>query len=269
MQKKSSVISKTVDSMAPFNKSNNRFSSAKDRFLKPAIVNFFEQSFPKLFGSEIREKLADSIIELIEDVYPDRSRIKPGQMFWNALDKYTRADSAKRRYQPVVLTMISQQEIDQLLKGVSWPIVKQNVIARILKEADQQGGTLSMRDISLLMWIGNGYATKLRKDYEQKNNVILPHPGNLHDLGTCRTHKKMIVYKAIVEKKDPTKVAGETCHSQPAVDRYLKDFHRVKAVYKETEDVDYIHLVTDISKPVVKEYISIIEKHLNEKEKIC
>ena len=140
--------------------------------------------------------------------------------------------------------------------------MKQNVIARILEEADQQGGTLSMRDISLLMWMPDNHLSRLRKQYEHRNNVILPHPGNLHDMGSCVTHKKMIVYKSIIEKKDPTTVASETNHSQSSVDRYLKDFHRVRTVYKETKDIDYIHLVTDISKPVINEYIGIIEKHL-------
>jgi hypothetical protein len=33
----------------------NRYHSARDRFLKAALSNFFAREFPKLFGPVIRE----------------------------------------------------------------------------------------------------------------------------------------------------------------------------------------------------------------------
>ena len=63
-----------------------------------------------------------------------------------------------------------------------------------------------------------------------------------------------------MEKKDPAAVARECNHSQDAVDRYLKDFHRVKTLYKMNQDVDFIHLATQIAKHVIVQYIKLINQ---------
>ena len=98
----------------------------------------------------------------------------------------------------------------------------------------------------------------MRLQYEKEHDCLLPHTGLLHDMGSCISHKKTIIRKVIVEKKDPFDVARECNHSQRAVDRYLKDFYRVKTAYRQNKDKNYVHIVTGIAKHVVKQYIEII-----------
>jgi len=86
----------------------------------------------------------------------------------------------------------------------------------------------------------------------------LPHTGLLHDIGSGISHKALILRKIILEKKDPADVARETNHSQKAVDRYLNDYHRVKTAYMHNPDIEYIHLVTNLSKYLIKQYVEII-----------
>ena len=155
----------------------------------------------------------------------ETTTLEPGQILWNAVDIATRADAPNRRFVPVVLTMVDEQDIQNRTKGLSIMEIRAQSTARILREAYQQGALLSMRDISLLCWhLLQKAPSKWRKHYEQTHKCELPHPGNLQDMGSCVTHKEQIVYKAIVEKKDPVQVANETKHTQQAVDRYLKDF---------------------------------------------
>ena len=66
-----------------------RYSSAKYRFFKPVVVNFFAREFPKLFGPLMRERLAEELIDLFDKLCPEKTTIRPGQMLWNALDKNT------------------------------------------------------------------------------------------------------------------------------------------------------------------------------------
>ena len=47
---------------------------------------------------------------------------------------------------------------------------------------------------------------------------------------------------------------------QAAVDRYLKNYHRVKTLYDPDQDIDFLHLATEIAKHVIKQYIALIEK---------
>jgi hypothetical protein len=239
-----------------------KYRSAHDRLLIPAIANFFAKEFPGFFGPIVRVNIAKSLVELFESLYPEKSKLKPGQLLWNALDKNTRADSPKRKYKPVILTIVSDQDISDFEHKVPISKIRKNAIARITLEAYQQEGILSARDISLLLIQNEAYISRLRIDYENENKTILPHPGVLHDMGSSISHKKQIVFKYFVEKKSPLAVARETNHSQLAVDRYLKDFQRIKFLANEGKDIETIHLLTKISKCVIIQYKQIIEQYV-------
>jgi hypothetical protein len=250
--------------MIPKTSSVKHYSSAHDRFLKPAIVNFFEREFCGMFGPVIRGNIADALIDLFNSLCPESSRLKPGQIVWNALDKRTRADSEKRRYKPVILSVVTDDEVSMFEKGTLVTTIRKNVMARIIREAFQQGAVLSTRDLSLLLVSHAAYLSKLRIEYEEDHKKILPHTGVIHDMGSTLTHKRIIIYKHIVEKKDPTIVARETNHSQPAVDKYIKDFNRVKTLVNDNKDIDFIHHITNIARPVVKQYLQIINNYVKE-----
>lgn len=236
-----------------------RYKAAKERFFKPAVVNFFAREFPRLFGPLMREKLAEELLSLFERLSPETKRIKPGQILWNALDKRTRGDSPHRRYVPVVLSLITENDIEQLTSGLPMSHIAKKAVARIMAEAYAQGGILSSRDIGLLTLKDPTKISALRKTYEKEHGCSLPHTGSLHDMGSCISHKTTMIRKVIVEKKDPADVARECNHSQKAVDHYLKDYHRVKTVYQHHRDIDYIHLVTGMAKHVVKQYLELID----------
>jgi hypothetical protein len=251
--------------MIPTASSVKHYSSAHDRFLKPAIVNFFEREFCAMFGPVVRENIADALIDLFNSLCPESSRLKPGQIVWNALDKRTRADSEKRRYKPVILSLVTDDEVSMFENNSSVTTIRKNVMARMIREAYQQGAVLSTRDLSLLLVSCSSVLSHQRIEYEKEHHTVLPHTGVIHDMGTTLTHKRIIIYKHVVEKKDPSIVARETNHSQPAVDKYLKDFNRVKTLVNDNKDIDFIHLTTNMSKPVIKQYLQIINNYVKER----
>jgi membrane carboxypeptidase/penicillin-binding protein len=251
--------------MIPKISSVKHYSSAHDRFLKPAIVNFFEREFCGMFGPVVRGNIADALIDLFNSLCPESSRLKPGQVVWNALDKRTRADSEKRRYKPVSLSLVTDDEVSMFENNCPVQLIRQNVMARMIKEAYQQGAVLSTRDLSLLLVSAGSWLSHQRIEYEKKHQTILPHTGVIHDMGTTLTHKRIIIYKHVVEKKDPSVVARETNHSQQAVDRYLKDFNRIKTLVKDNKDIDFIHHTTNIARPVIRQYLQIINNYVKER----
>ena len=251
--------------MIPTASSVKHYSSAHDRFLKPALVNFFAREFSGAFGPIVRENIADALIDLFNSLCPESSRLKPGQIVWNALDKRTRADSEKRRYKPVILSLVTDDEVSMFEKGTSVATTRKSVMARMIREAYQQGGVLSTRDLSLLLVSNSAYLSQLRIEYEKEHKTILPHTGVIHDMGTTLTHKRIIIYKHVVEKKDPSIVARETNHSQMAVDKYLKDFNRVKTLVNDNKDINFIHHTTNIARQVIKQYLQIINNYVKER----
>jgi hypothetical protein len=242
---------------------HKRFDSAKARFLAPALDNFFKREFPKLLGPILRRKLVEELIKLLQALLPLKAHLKPGQIVWNAVSAKTRADSPHVRFVPVTLTMIDEKDIQQLADGVPMPVIIKQGIARITKEAYAQGALLSMRDIGLLIWRQGTSISAYRKSYEKEHNVSLPHTGSLQDMGSCVSHKSIIIKKVTIDKKDPLVVASETNHSIGAVDRYMKDFNRVRVCYQDGKDVEFIALATGLNKFVVKEYVKLIENSLN------
>ena len=240
-----------------------KFHSAQARFLEGALDNFFKRELPKVLGPILRSKLIEELLKLFKDLLPLKEHVKPGQIVWNAVSITTRADWSNVRFVPVTLTMIDEKDIEQLARGVTMSEIAKQGIARITKEAYEQGALLSMRDIGLLTWRYSGAISAYRKQYEKEHDVTLPHPGSLQDMGSCVSHKSMIVRKVAVDKKDPLNVARETNHSQWAVDRYLKDFNRVRLCHQDGKDSEFISLATGLNKSVVKEYVNIIENSLN------
>lgn len=244
-----------------------KYRTAHDRFLKPAIVNFFRTEFSGHFGPIIRENIAEALIDLFDSLCPEQSRIKPGQMVWNALDRHTRADSPKRRYKPVILTVVDKTDIEMFEKEEPVSKIRKQVMARMMKEAYQQGGLLSTRDVSLILSHNARTLSVERAKYEQENETVLPHTGSIQDMGSTLTHKVQIVYKHVVQGKDPMTVARETNHSQCAVDRYIKDYHRVKTLTDDGKEIDYINLTTNISKHVIIQYQQILKQYVKEHAK--
>ena len=237
------------------------YRAAHDRFLKPTIVNFLVNEL-RYLGPVTAANVADEIIRIFQENVPQMDRLKHGQMIWNALDKNTRGDSKNRKYKPVVLSVVTDEDVTLFEQGTAISKIRGQVIARIMKEAYQQGGILSTRDISLIQANRSATISQARIKYETENNTVLPHPGVLHDMGPTITHKQKIVYKYVVEKKATNIIALETNHSQRAVDHYIKDFNRAKTLLEDNKDLEYIHLTTKIAKPVIKQYQNIYNEYV-------
>ena len=131
----------------------------------------------------------------MEKALPLKDHLKPGQIVWNALSISTRIDSVNPIFVHVSLTLIDEQDIDKLTQGVRMSKIMKQSTERITKEAYAQGTLLSLRDIGLLTWRYGSAISQHRKAYEKEYNVSLPHPGSLQDMGSCVSHKAMIIKK--------------------------------------------------------------------------
>jgi hypothetical protein len=240
--------------------SYKRYHSARARFLRPVLTRFFEQEFPRLLGPILRDRLVDELLKLFDKLVVAIKHLKPGQLVWNAVDRTTRPDSPQCRLIPVVLTLVDEADCVDLSKGVPFSKIIGRSIARITREAYAQGALLSMRDIGLLTWRTTGTVSQYRKTYETDQKIILPHTGSLQDMGSCITHKGVILRKLLLEKKDLRTVARETNHTLQAVERYLHDFRRVQHCYEKEQSIDFIVTATALAKHVVLQYVGILQE---------
>jgi len=244
-------------------KAQKQFVSARKRFLQSSIEIFLDREFPRTFGPVIREKMAEKIVELVNKQLPHKDYLRPGQCVWNAVSIATRPDSPNCRFVPVILTLVDSKDVEHLARGIPMPVIAQKSIARICQEAFEQGALLSMRDIGLLVWRNDSVMSTIRKKWEADQQKQLPFVGTIQDFGSCISHKTAIVRKVVYEGKDPRRAADETKHSQRAVDRYLKDFYRVRTCYEHMPETEFITRTTGMSRYLVDQYIAIIKEYEN------
>lgn len=242
-------------------KRKKAYESAKNRFIEPALMNFLKTEFQSLGGEKIRKLFIEELMKILDKVYYTKDKIKPGQMRWLALNKDTRATSKNPKYTPVTLTLINEKDIEKYCKGINREEIIQDIMARMLNETYQQGGLLSMRDLSLIMCYSDSYLSKLRIEYEKRKNTILHFTGYDHDMGTATTHKEIITRKVFVDKKDPVTVARETNHSSKAVERYCTGLNKVKWCLKHKMSKEETRIVTGMSPYLIDQYIKIINDH--------
>ncbi|MBU4445829.1 DUF1670 domain-containing protein [bacterium] len=116
--------------------------------------------------------MVEELIILFDKYSPEAKNLRPGQVLWTALDKSTRGDSPNRRFVPVILSLITEEDIGELAKGKPVSKITEKSIARIINEAYKQGGILSNRDISLLMLRSTSDTSKRRIQYEPQRDVF-------------------------------------------------------------------------------------------------
>jgi len=243
--------------------SYKRYNSVKRRLLIGSLDQFFSTELPATFGPLLRQRIVEEIVERIEKILPRKDYLKPGQMVWNAVSTKTKPNDPNCRLVPIILTLIDEEDIEQLRSGTKMSTIAQNAVARITREAEKQGAYLSMRDIGLFCWRQDSALSTIRKKWEAKHNELLPFVGNKMDFGSCLTHKEMIIRKVVFEKKDPKHVAKETKHSQRCVDRYLRDYHRVKTCAKKNNDILFIKAATGLSKNLILQYLKLLHEENN------
>ena len=229
------------------------------------LTEFILREFPRLGGPWVVEHFVAKIVSLIEKHYLLRGRLQPGQTVWMAVDVDERPAYRKSMRQtrqvPVVLTLVNQEDIAALKQGASHQQVLQDAIARVTHEAHAQSGVLSLVDLGLLFVRSDAAIRRVIKLYEERTQQVLPRRGTVHDLGMTVSHKRIICYKAFVERKTTPAIALETAHSPDAVDRYLLDFARVFfAVYKRGLSPEETAFTIDRGVRLVNTYLDLIHE---------
>jgi len=236
------------------------YTSVKERFIKPALMNFLKTEFPSLGGEKIRKLFIEELMKILDKCYYQNDKLRLGQMRWLALSKDTRATSRDPQFVPITLTLVDEGDIEKYCNGVTREGIMQDIIARLLKEAYEQDGLLSMRDLSLIMCYDSSYLSNMRLKHENRNNMTLHFVGYDHDMGSAISHKTTILRKIFVEKRDPVQVARETGHSPEAVQNYCLGLNKVKWCLENKISKDEIRIVTGMRAHLIEEYIKIMEE---------
>lgn len=249
------------------------YSPVEKKTFRSALMQFLLNEFPHMGGPMIMKLFVDKVETLIEQFYPPVQRLKMGQILWFAVAKDEKPSHGKAmentRIVPVILTVVNHDDIARLKNRTPMTTVKRDIKARLYQEADQQRGTLSEADISLITMSSRPTVAKHTLDYEKEHNTILPRRGTIHDMGTSMSHKTIICKKRKVERKSTSQVAQETNHSPEAVDRYTLNLDRVALCLEKNLSIDDTSFVTGLSKNLTIEYKGLDEEIKSVSQNYC
>ena len=142
--------------------------------------------------------------------------------------------------------------------------IKKDYVINLFKQAYKQGGVLSSLDVAVLLKMSSATICKYVRDYMNEHDEIVPTRGFIHDIGPSISHKGIIVGK-FLKGEIPDQIARTTNHSQKAVDRYIKDYERIKLCLKKKMDNITINRTTGLSKTLINKYKELYDTYEGDK----
>lgn len=229
-----------------------------DKTFRSAVASFIQREFPQMGGPMIVDLFADRLESIVKAFFPPVSHLHMGQILWFAVAKEEKPSHgktmARTKLVPVILTLVSHEDIKSRLQGVPLSKITRQIKARLCQETYEQGGVLAEVDIALLTQTCVSVVSKELRSYGEENNCILPYRGTFHDVGRSITHKAEICKKRMVERKSVSQTAQETNHSPEAISRYEINLNRVLFCLEKGLNVKDTSFVTKLSKNLVIEY---------------
>lgn len=233
--------------------------------LRQALTSFITREFPRLGGPWVIGLFVDKLLELVDTYRIARHRLKPGQTVWPAVavDERPgyRKPMSRTRQVPVVITVVSQDDIAALRNNVKWTEVMKHALVRAANDAYAQGGVLTCTDLGVLFHHSHTRVAELIRQYEAEMGEVVPRRGNIHDMGRTISHRRIICRKAYLEGKPTHVIARETGHSPEAVDHYILGLARVHfATVQRGMTPEETAFAIQQPLSIVQQYISLIKE---------
>jgi hypothetical protein len=251
----------------------DRYATIERRSFRSAIEHLLETEF-KLVGSHrVIRLIADAVVELQREFYPESELREPGTIAWatTKVDERSKVSWGKRAEsygtQMVFLPLVTKAEIGSRMQTSRPRDGGSNrrkqfrrdteTMVRLLHSAAEQGGLLTGAELSVLMNRSLGKIHEYIRTHEQETGEALPLKGYILDMGSSPTHKGIICRK-LEEGMSPPDIARATGHSLEAVDRYLKAYDQIKVLLRRGLDVETIRQVTGKAQRTMAQYLAIV-----------
>jgi Protein of unknown function (DUF1670) len=240
------------------------YDACSRKTLHSALCHLLQTEFPGVFGPAIARLLADKIKEIVDRFQPPRTRFQMGQVLWTAVAVDDPPVRSKRiedtHLVPVILDLVTAEDIDVAMTTGLQVRRRPHRLFRLFKQAYEQGAVLGLHDVSLLTNLAINTISRIVTKHERQTGEIVPRRGTIHDMGRSVTHKAVICYKRLVERKPTSQVAQETFHSPEEVEYYVQTFRRIQLCRDSGMSVEDTAHATGHSLFLVREYLDLMKE---------
>ena len=245
--------------------SQNPFSNLDTKTFRQAIIELLESEYKLLGSHKILELIADDIVEMEYKYHPRKKNNQFGSLSWVATSEQNnkpKLGKKREEYKQEVIELpyVTEEDIELKRQSVSKTEHDMIRIARLTKAAKNQGAMLTVEELAAIMNRSAATISKRIGEYHETHDDVLPLKGYILDMGRGTTHKKAII-ELYEQKVQPPDIARKTEHSLNAVDRYIKDYERVKFLIRRGISTTQIKHMTGRGASVIKQYRKLIEKY--------
>ena len=245
----------------------NPYASIEKRTFQAALIHLLESEYRIVGSHRILRVLAEDVEALVEQFYPKAERLHSGDLIWTCTgDEGHKAQPGKATEEyktvTVVLPLLAPEEWRERVErcgreqaGVRLQARHRRQVARLVRAAAEQGGLLTVAELSVILGIGMDRVRKAVAAEDAETGKPLPLKGYKMDQGSRPTHKGEIIrlHEQGLEAPD---VARESGHTLKSVERYLKDYERVCLLLKQGLAVATISVMIGRGQSVVREYVA-------------
>jgi hypothetical protein len=251
----------------------NPYASIQKRSFESALVHLLETEYGLIGGRRILQLLAEDVVKLVAEFYPPTQQASSGSLIWTCTaDVGQKAEPGKRTeaYKSVTvrLPLVTNEDLaDRTDKKVPHSQRQASArardiqrLVRLVKSAHEQGGLLTLAELSVLLNRSYEVVRGYVEVWQAESGELLPLKGYQMDQGCRPTHKGEII-RLFEQGLEAPDIARETAHNLKSVERYLKDYERVKLLLKRGLTAEEISSMIGRGRTVVLEYIQIAREY--------
>jgi len=244
-----------------------KYRRLKDKSLEQLLMHRFLNQYGYDKGEITARAIIGDILKLVEDFFlvssldDDQHHIHYGQLVYMAVpvNEYPKRGKAiaQTKLKPVVLSFVADEDIEHIAHGFDSKSLRKKRLIRWVDQAFDQGALLTQLDLAMLLGVTESVVSQYVNEIQNEGRLLSTR-GNIHDLSGAITHKREII-TLYLEGYFTPEIATKTKHSNEAVDRYIRDYLRVKILWEnQITDLDQICQLTRLSKRVAQQYVDLL-----------
>lgn len=216
---------------------------AVDFNLTPIIAEAFYQQFNLYF-----EEHANITLSTGETAYEAVAADEPAGKHIRLTKKVT-----------VRLKLIDFNSDLEALASYGLAGLRRNRLARITRQAYDQGALLSYEDLAMILTTS---PSTIKRDcyYLKQQGLFIMTRGAKLDMGPGLSHKTAII-DLYFKNYTFSEIEQKTNHSETSVKRYLADFIQVATLYRQQFSANQIRLIAKKSDRLVREYLQLYQTY--------
>ena len=235
------------------NSSLQKWDRLKQKQLDTQFINSLIQGMNcSMFEAKA---IMNCVYETYQPFFDNASAMKPGQVLFEAVsvENGPQIKLSDCKMVSVILTLDAGEEDLETRQKEGVIGLRRKRFQRIVNEAFQQGGLLTVEDIANRL-LNCGEKTLVRDLTEfKKHNIVLPLRSTVMDMGRSVTHRSLIVKEWLLGR-EYSEIARKTNHSVEAVANYIDKFKRVVCLAKDNHEIKTIAFLVKLSVSLAEEY---------------